>query len=214
MNNIKTMFYHGYHSCPFQQIYRYHNYLLFGFPSSEVRPITCQRGSFDLSPIPYLTLIDTLDTFLVLGDYEGFRRNVELLEYVLFPFFSFIEDSRASISIRTFHSLKQQFVFSVACSLLIWWLSRDNSLSIPNNTTLYSMNMNTSPLVMPTILTSPSTLMSTTISMNRQRRTSIIKSIRRKWRRNAIRSHCITMCTTPIFLFLWTILHMCIVITS
>lgn len=94
------MFYHGYHSCPFQQIYRYHNYLLFGFPSSEVRPITCQRGSFDLSPIPYLTLIDTLDTFLVLGDYEGFRRNVELLEYVFFPFF-FIHRGLQSFDIDT-----------------------------------------------------------------------------------------------------------------
>ncbi|KAK8799577.1 hypothetical protein WA158_006125 [Blastocystis sp. Blastoise] len=69
MNKTKEMFYFGIHS-----------YLLHAFPSSQLAPMTCESHVFDPSPIPFLTLIDSLDTYIVIHDYEGFRRNVELLE--------------------------------------------------------------------------------------------------------------------------------------
>ena len=68
---IKEMFIHAYDS------YMYH-----GYPASEVKPITCQPASFSLVKIPGLTLIDSLDTLVILGNYTEFARAVERLRYL------------------------------------------------------------------------------------------------------------------------------------
>lgn len=63
---VKRIFYHS-----------YDNYLQHAYPYDELRPLTCDGqdtwGSFSL------TLVDTLDTLVVLGNYTEFRRAVELL---------------------------------------------------------------------------------------------------------------------------------------
>nr|VZI44154.1 unnamed protein product [Spirometra erinaceieuropaei] len=63
---VKRIFYHS-----------YDNYLQHAYPYDELRPLTCDGqdtwGSFSL------TLVDSLDTLVVLGNYTEFRRAVELL---------------------------------------------------------------------------------------------------------------------------------------
>ncbi|XP_073861251.1 ER degradation-enhancing alpha-mannosidase-like protein 2 isoform X4 [Macaca fascicularis] len=64
---VKAMFYHAYDS-----------YLENAFPFDELRPLTCDGhdtwGSFSL------TLIDALDTLLILGNVSEFQRVVEVLQ--------------------------------------------------------------------------------------------------------------------------------------
>ncbi|RHZ23257.1 hypothetical protein DYB37_001309 [Aphanomyces astaci] len=62
------MFYHAYDS-----------YMTHAFPLDNLKPITCQGESFELGKIPMLTLIDTLDTLVVFGDKDEFRRAVALV---------------------------------------------------------------------------------------------------------------------------------------
>lgn len=63
---VKNMFYHG-----------YDNYMKFAYPYDELRPLTCDGhdtwGSFSL------TLIDSLDTLVVLGNHTEFRKGVKLV---------------------------------------------------------------------------------------------------------------------------------------
>merc|ERR1711862_717894 len=65
---LKSMFIHGYDS-----------YINLAYPSSELKPLTCRAGRFNLARIPCLTLIDTLDTLLILGNYTEFANAVELI---------------------------------------------------------------------------------------------------------------------------------------
>ncbi len=65
---IREMFQHAYDS-----------YMYNAFPASDIKPMTCQPASFDLVKIPGLTLIDSLDTLIVLGNYTEFARAVERL---------------------------------------------------------------------------------------------------------------------------------------
>eukprot|EP00535_Pseudo-nitzschia_heimii_P003079 CAMPEP_0197193814 /NCGR_PEP_ID=MMETSP1423-20130617/28030_1 /TAXON_ID=476441 /ORGANISM="Pseudo-nitzschia heimii, Strain UNC1101" /LENGTH=1580 /DNA_ID=CAMNT_0042647111 /DNA_START=174 /DNA_END=4916 /DNA_ORIENTATION=- len=68
---VKDMFSHA-----------YDNYMYHGFPASEVKPITCAPASFNLVKIPGLTLIDSLDTLVVMGNYTEFARAVERLRFL------------------------------------------------------------------------------------------------------------------------------------
>ncbi|KAG7365321.1 glycosyl hydrolase family 47 protein [Nitzschia inconspicua] len=68
---IKDMFIHAYDS------YMYH-----GYPSPEVKPITCKPATFDLVKIPGLTLIDSLDTLILMNNFTEFARAVERLRYL------------------------------------------------------------------------------------------------------------------------------------
>ncbi|XP_078508367.1 ER degradation-enhancing alpha-mannosidase-like protein 2 [Lissotriton helveticus] len=66
-NRVKSMFYHA-----------YNHYLENAFPYDELRPLTCDGqdtwGSFSL------TLIDALDTLLILGNVTEFQRVVNVLQ--------------------------------------------------------------------------------------------------------------------------------------
>jgi mannosidase alpha-like ER degradation enhancer 2 len=66
---IREMFTHAYDG------YMYHAY-----PAAEVKPITCEPAVFDLVRLPALTLVDSLDTLVVLGNYTEFARSVERLK--------------------------------------------------------------------------------------------------------------------------------------
>jgi len=65
---LKKMFTHAWDS-----------YMYNAFPASELKPLTCQPGTFDLVRIPALTLIDTLDTLIIMQNYTEFARSVERL---------------------------------------------------------------------------------------------------------------------------------------
>ncbi|KAG8446245.1 hypothetical protein GDO86_013914 [Hymenochirus boettgeri] len=66
-DRVKSMFYHA-----------YNNYLDNAFPYDELRPLTCDGqdtwGSFSL------TLIDALDTLLIIGNHTEFQRVVNVLQ--------------------------------------------------------------------------------------------------------------------------------------
>jgi mannosidase alpha-like ER degradation enhancer 2 len=68
-NRIRDMFQHAYDS-----------YMHHAWPAAEVHPLTCNAASFDLIRLQGLTLIDTLDTLVVLGNYTEFARAVERLK--------------------------------------------------------------------------------------------------------------------------------------
>lgn len=66
---IREMFMHSYDS------YMYH-----AFPKGqEVKPLSCTPGRFSLVELPALTLLDALDTLLLLGNTTEFARSVERL---------------------------------------------------------------------------------------------------------------------------------------
>eukprot|EP01127_Copromyxa_protea_P020352 TRINITY_DN680_c1_g2_i2.p1 TRINITY_DN680_c1_g2~~TRINITY_DN680_c1_g2_i2.p1 ORF type:complete len:368 (-),score=57.01 TRINITY_DN680_c1_g2_i2:36-1139(-) len=72
---VKEMFFHG-----------YNNYLTHAFPDDELKPISCtgrrraDRGTLDDALGGFsLTLVDTLDTLLVMGEEEGFVSGVKLV---------------------------------------------------------------------------------------------------------------------------------------
>lgn len=43
---------------------------------AELCPMSCTGGKFDLIKIPMVTLIDTLDTLVILGNYSGMNMRV------------------------------------------------------------------------------------------------------------------------------------------
>lgn len=65
---VRDMFTHAYDS-----------YMYNAYPASEVKPLTCRPGTFDLVKLPALTLIDTLDTLIIMENYTEFARGVERL---------------------------------------------------------------------------------------------------------------------------------------
>ena len=59
--------------------YSWDCYMRHAFPMPELRPLSCSGGRFALSDIPMLTLIDSMDTLLVMGNYSEFRRSIDLV---------------------------------------------------------------------------------------------------------------------------------------
>jgi hypothetical protein len=70
VEKVKEMFYHGYNS-----------YMDNAFPYADLHPLTCEGAHFDLIKVPLVTLIDTLDTLVILGNYSEFRRAVKLVSF-------------------------------------------------------------------------------------------------------------------------------------
>eukprot|EP00984_Skeletonema_dohrnii_P025645 scaffold14824_cov74-Skeletonema_dohrnii-CCMP3373.AAC.1 len=68
---LKQMFTHAWNS-----------YMYNAFPASELQPLTCRPGTFNLVRIPALTLIDTLDTLIIMNNFTEFARSVERLRYL------------------------------------------------------------------------------------------------------------------------------------
>ena len=68
---IRRMFEHAYDS-----------YMYNAFPNSELKPLTCRKGTFGLVKLPALTLIDALDTLVVMQNYTEFARSVERLRKI------------------------------------------------------------------------------------------------------------------------------------
>lgn len=68
IKSIKSMFQHAYDS-----------YMYNAYPHSELKPISCKPGLFDLVRLPALTLIDSLDMLLILQNHTEFARSVERL---------------------------------------------------------------------------------------------------------------------------------------
>ena len=63
--HIQSMFQHGWDS-----------YLMYSYPD-ELTPMSCGKREFDLIKLPGLTMIDALDTLVLLGNYTEFVRSLE-----------------------------------------------------------------------------------------------------------------------------------------
>lgn len=57
----------------------YDSYMYNAFPASELKPLSCKGGVFNLVKLPCLTLIDTIDTLILMRNYTEFARSVERL---------------------------------------------------------------------------------------------------------------------------------------
>lgn len=47
----------------------YFSYMKYAFPNNEIHPITCKPNDICLTPYLLTSLIDMLDTFVVMGEY-------------------------------------------------------------------------------------------------------------------------------------------------
>lgn len=65
---VREMFYHGYDS-----------YIANAFPEGDLNPLSCKGEPFDLIKIPLVTLIDSLDTLVIMGNHSEFRRAVSMV---------------------------------------------------------------------------------------------------------------------------------------
>lgn len=67
----------------------YDGYMYHAYPKGELAPVTCSGRSFDMIRLPAVTLIDTLDTLVVMGNFTEFRRAVLLVKRALPSKFDF-----------------------------------------------------------------------------------------------------------------------------
>ena len=106
---VRAMFYHG-----------YNNYMKYALPSGELRPVSCSGGTFDLIKIPYVTLIDTLDTLIIMGDDVEFRNAVHVLEKGLKSFDFDVNVSVFETTIRLLGGLLAAHLFAIDPKLNIY----------------------------------------------------------------------------------------------
>ena len=99
---VRDMFYHA-----------FNGYMEYGFPAAELQPISCQPGQFDLVKLPLVTLIDSLDTLVIMGDHGTFRHGVDL---ILDQYPSFELDVNVSVfetTIRVLGGLLSSHLFAI-----------------------------------------------------------------------------------------------------
>ena len=108
-NRVKTMFFHAYNS-----------YMKYAYPLGELKPLTCTGGSFDLVRLPLVTLIDALDTLVVMGEFEEFRFAVELVRVELKSFDFDVNVSLFETTIRVLGGLLSAHLMAVDPELAIY----------------------------------------------------------------------------------------------
>ena len=87
---------------------------------AELRPLSCTGGKFDLVKIPYVTLIDTMDTLVVLGNHSEFKRVVAMVSQAL-PSFEFdVNVSLFETTIRVLGGLVSAHLMAVDPTLGIY----------------------------------------------------------------------------------------------
>ena len=64
-------------------VHAYDGYMYHGFPHGELAPLSCGGQAFDMIKIPAVTLVDTLDALVIMGNYTEFRRAVGLVSRAL-----------------------------------------------------------------------------------------------------------------------------------
>ena len=66
---------------------RYNHYLDYAFPAPQLNPLNCGKARFAQADIPFMTLIDVLDTLHVLDYDDAFIDAVQKLKYSITPFY-------------------------------------------------------------------------------------------------------------------------------
>lgn len=106
---VRAMFYHG-----------YNHYMKYALPSGELRPISCTGGPFELIKIPYVSLIDALDTLIIMGDDVEFRNAVHILEKGLNSFDFDVNVSVFETTIRLLGGLLSAHLFAIDPKLNVY----------------------------------------------------------------------------------------------
>ena len=82
--------------------------------------MSCSGGKFELIKIPLVTLIDTLDTLVILGNYTEFKRAIRLISLEIY---SFNYDTSVSVfetTIRILGGLLSAHLFAIDPLLQIY----------------------------------------------------------------------------------------------
>ena len=87
---------------------------------AELKPISCAGGKFDLIKIPYVTLIDTLDTLVVLGNHTEFKRVVALISSAISSFDFDVNVSVFETTIRVLGGLISAHLMAIDPKLNIY----------------------------------------------------------------------------------------------
>lgn len=87
---------------------------------ADLKPMSCQGGQFELIKIPLVTLIDSLDTLVVLQNFTEFKRAVGLIDKQL-PSFDFdVNISVFETTIRILGGLVSAHLMAVDTKLSIY----------------------------------------------------------------------------------------------
>jgi hypothetical protein len=86
----------------------------------DLNPLTCTGSQFDLVKIPGLTLIDTLDTLVIMTNYTEFRRAVGLVNDLFQDFDLDVNVSVFETTIRVLGGLLSAHMFAVDEDLRIY----------------------------------------------------------------------------------------------
>jgi hypothetical protein len=102
-----------------QLIYIYIHF--FYIYKGELKPLSCTGGQFDPIKVPLVTLIDTLDTLVIMGNFTEFRRAVELIRIDLPSFDLDVNVSVFEITIRMLGGLLAAHLFAGMYYIYIYY---------------------------------------------------------------------------------------------
>jgi len=85
-----------------------------------LKPLSCSGGQFEPVKLPLVTLIDTLDTLVVMGEYEEFRTAVQLISLKLKSFDFDINVSVFETTIRLLGGLLSAHLMAIDHELSIY----------------------------------------------------------------------------------------------
>ena len=119
LEKVREMFYHG-----------YDNYITNAFPEGDLNPLSCRGEPFDLIKIPLVTLIDSLDTLVIMGNHSEFRHAVYLVSSHYPSFDLDVNVSVFETTIRVLGGLLSAHLMAIDDSIGIYNISAqyDNSL--------------------------------------------------------------------------------------
>ena len=86
----------------------------------ELRPLTCEGGQFELVKLPLVTLIDTLDTLVIMGEFAEFRAAVTLVSTHLRAFDFDVNVSLFETTIRVLGGLLSAHLMAIDPRLRIY----------------------------------------------------------------------------------------------
>ena len=126
LERVKAMFYHAYDS-----------YVGLALPEAELRPLSCDGGQFELIKIPLITLIDTLDTLVIMGNHTEFRRAVSIITDYYESFDIDVNVSVFETNIRVLGGLLSAHLMAIDESLGIY----GNTFDYDNELLLLSIDL-------------------------------------------------------------------------
>lgn len=125
LNKVKTMF-----------TYAYDSYLEHAYPEGELFPISCRGGPFDPVKLPLVTLIDTMDTLVIMKNFTEFRRTVEIVSNYFSDYNFDMNVSVFETTIRVLGGLLAAHLFAIDPALQIYDQVASFYLSIKDGNTL------------------------------------------------------------------------------